>query len=225
MFAMKIDRIVHSRRRTIALVIETDGSLTVRAPLRASRNLIERLVQEKAAWIQEKQAWVQSHPAAPGHKSFDNGELFYYLGETIPLEIVSHQSPGLQLKDGRFLLDRRSLPRAEKVFTDWYRRQARSLIGARLEIRAAEFGYTYRSLRISSARRRWGSCGATGTLNFSWRLVMAPLPVIDYVILHELVHLEIRNHSPIFWQRISQLMPDYKQRMAWLKANGQQLSL
>jgi hypothetical protein len=222
---MKIDRIIHSHRKTIALVIEPDGSLTVRAPLRTSRALIERLVHEKASWIQEKQAWVQSHPNSPGRKSYTHGELFYFLGEKIPLEIVAGQNPALQLKEGRFLLDRRSLPRAEKVFTDWYRRQARSVIAVRLADIAAAFGFTYHSLRISSARRRWGSCGAKGTLNFSWRLVMAPLPVIDYVILHELVHLEIRNHSPLFWQRLGQLMPDYKQRVAWLKANGQQLSV
>ncbi len=78
--AMKIDRIVHSRRKTIALVIEPDGSLTVRAPLRTSRNLIERLVQDKAAWIQEKQAWIQSHPSLPYQKSFTNGELFSSWG-------------------------------------------------------------------------------------------------------------------------------------------------
>jgi hypothetical protein len=92
-------------------------------------------------------------------------------------------------------------------------------------VRATELGLVYASLRITSARRRWGSCGPKGTLNFSWRLVMAPPPVIDYVIVHELAHLEIRNHSRLFWERVARWSPDYKQQQAWLKANGRLLSL
>lgn len=222
---MKIDRIIHSRRRTYALIIERDGSLTVRAPLRASRAQIERLVLEKAGWIQAKQEWLKSQPAAFAPKNYVQGELFNYLGSTFPLEITSASRPALQLEGGHFRLARSALPRAGQVFTRWYRQQARLVISKRAQARAAELGLVYRSLRISSAQTRWGSCGATGTLNFSWRLVMAPLAVIDYVILHELVHLDIRNHSPAFWGRVAQLMPDYKQQVAWLKANGRGLSL
>lgn len=222
---MKIDRILYSRRKTFALVIEPDGSLTVRAPQRASRTQIEQLVQSKAAWIERKQAWVKSNPAEPGPKNYTDGELFEYLGEPVRLEIVNAASPALRLEGGSFLLARRFLPQAQAVFTRWYRRQARQVIGERTRRQAAELGLAYRSLRITSARTRWGSCGARGTLNFSWRLVMAPLPVIDYVIVHELVHLEIKNHSQAFWQRVAQLKPDYSQQRAWLKAHGRRLSL
>jgi predicted metal-dependent hydrolase len=222
---MKIDRILHSRRKTFALIIETDGSLTVRAPLRASRPQIERLVQEKSGWIQAKQDWVKSHPPAPGPKTYTEGELFYYLGEPVPLAIVPTHSPALRLEGGRFLLARRSLPKAPEVFSAWYRRQARQVIGERVAARAAEHGLVYAGLRITSAQRRWGSCGPKGTLNFPWRLVMAPPPVIEYVIVHELAHLEIRNHSRRFWERVAQMDPDYKKQVAWLKANGRLLSL
>lgn len=220
---IKIDRIIHSRRKSFALVIEPDGSLTVRAPLRASRSQIERLVQEMSAWIQAKQAWLKSQPPSASPKIYADGEPFYYLGEAYPLEIVPAASPALRLEDGRFKLARRSLGQAAQVFEAWYRAQARRVIGEQAQRRAAELGLVYRSLRITSARTRWGSCGAKGTLNFSWRLVMAPPPVIDYVIIHELVHLEIKNHSPAFWDRVRQHMPDYKQHVAWLKANGRRL--
>jgi predicted metal-dependent hydrolase len=222
---MKIDRLIHSRRKTFALVIETDGSLTVRAPLRASHAQIERLVQEKAAWIQTKQDWARSHPPALAPKTYSTGELFYYLGEQIPLEIVPAGSPALRLEGGRFLLAHRSLSKAPEVFSAWYRRQARQVIGERVAARAAEHGLVYAGLRITSAQRRWGSCGPKGTLNFPWRLVMAPPPVIDYVIVHELAHLEIRNHSRLFWERVALMDPDYKRQQAWLKANGHKLSL
>jgi predicted metal-dependent hydrolase len=111
------------------------------------------------------------------------------------------------------------------VFSHWYHLQARQVIGEQVTIRANQHGFTYRSLRITSANRRWGSCGPKGTLNFSWRLVMAPLAVIDYVIVHELVHLEIKNHSHAFWEQVAQIMPDYSVRIAWLKANGRNLHL
>jgi hypothetical protein len=166
-----------------------------------------------------------SHPAEPGPKTYSQGELFYYLGESIPLSIVPSGSPALRLEGGRFLLARPYQGRAAEVFAAWYRRQARQVIGERLAAWAGEHGLVYGSLRITSAQRRWGSCGPKGTLNFSWRLVMAPPEVIDYVIIHELAHLEIRNHSPLFWQRVAQMMPDYKRQVAWLKANGRKLSL
>jgi len=222
---VKIDRIIHSRRKTYALVIELDGSLTVRAPLRASHAQIEYLVQEKADWIQEKQEWLRGHPESPHPKNYINGELFYYLGNTYPLEIVPKSSPVLQLRGDRFQLAEPALPRAVQVFSHWYHDQARQVIGELVKARAGEQNLVYRSLRITSAKRRWGSCGPKGTLNFSWRLVMAPPAVIDYVIVHELVHLEIRNHSRAFWERLASLSPDYKQQVAWLKANGRFLSL
>lgn len=222
---MKIDQIIHSRRKTFALIIEPDGSLTVRAPLRASQAQIERLVHEKADWIKTKQNWVRSQPAKPGPKTYTAGELFYYLGEKIPLEIVPASSPALRLEDGRFQLARRSLSHASDVFAGWYRRQARQVIGERLAMRAGELGLVYGGPRITSAQMRWGSCGPKGTLNFSWRLVMAPPQVIDYVIVHELAHLTIRDHSRRFWEQVARWAPDYKQQVAWLKANGLLLNL
>src|SRR4030067_737069 len=109
---VNIDRIIHSQRKSFALIIETDGSLTVRAPLRASRTQIEQLVLEKAVWIQEKQAWLRRHHEAPKPKNYINGELFNYLGNSYPLEIVPTARPVLQLKGGRFKLAQAALPRA-----------------------------------------------------------------------------------------------------------------
>ena len=80
-------------------------------------------------------------------------------------------------------------------------------------------------LCISSARTRWGSCSAKGTLSFTWRLVMAPLDIIDYVVVHELCHLKEMNHSRAFWERVETILPDYKRRRKWLKENGGALRL
>jgi predicted metal-dependent hydrolase len=116
-------------------------------------------------------------------------------------------------------------PTGEKLFTTWYKQQARWVIRERVEWFAARYKFIYSQVRISSARTRWGSCSSRGSLSFTWRLVMAPLEVVDYVVAHELAHLRIRNHSPAFWKEVEAILPDYKARQKWLKTNGRLLTL
>jgi predicted metal-dependent hydrolase len=217
-------QIIHSRRKTIALIVEHDGRVVVRAPYRLPHHLIEAFVFEKAGWIQQKRAelarreGVCGRPAGAARK-FEAGEDFLFLGRSYPLQIVEHQAEGLAL-DEAFRLKRSALPGAAQVFERWYKIQARALFTRRVDELARQHGFTVRELRLSSARTRWGSCGAKGTLNLNWRLVMAPAAVIDYVILHELAHLKEKNHSLRFWALVEKLAPDYKIQRQWLKANG-----
>lgn len=220
-----VDRIVRTRRKSVALVIELDGSLTVRAPLRLSRTYIDRLVEEKAGWILERQDRVRQARSQVIAHEYRPGEQFYYLGNLYPLEIVERASPQLALEDGAFRLARRALPKAESVFTEWYRRQARQVITDRVDHKARALGYTYNRVRIGAAKTRWGSCGSTGSLNFTWRLVMAPETAIDYVVVHELVHLEIKNHSRQFWEKVAEHLPDYRRQREWLRTHGHRLTL
>jgi predicted metal-dependent hydrolase len=215
-------KIIHSKRRTIALIIETDGSLTVRAPIRFSRARIEQLVIEKGAWIRERQEWIRLHVPAP--HCYEAGELFYYLGKAYPLGYADRQSQPLVLSDG-FQLKRSLRTRAKQVFTTWYRDQARPIINQRAQLLANRHLLFFKEIHITGARTRWGSCSSRGTLNFSWRLVMAPPEVIDYVIIHELAHLKIPNHSSDYWKYVEQLSPNYRTLRKWLKENGARFSL
>ena len=219
---IKIDQIVHSRRKSIAIIIQGDGRLVVRAPLRFSKSRIQEFVLSKTDWILTQQAKAASRKA-PAH-SFMNGEDFLFLGKTIPLEIVDNSSKSLTF-DSCFRLRKSDQPHARAIFIKWYKTQARQIFTSRAKFFAQRNALIYSKIRLSSARTRWGSCSSKGTLSFTWRLVMAPLEIIDYVIIHELVHLEIQNHSPSFWKKIHEYMPDYKKRRAWLKAHGYQLSL
>lgn len=221
---MKIDRLVYSKRKTIALIIERDGSLTVRAPLRFSRKRILELVEQKAKWILSKQELAKSLPPAPGVQTYTNGEAFWYLGKTYPLEIAIKAHTSLRL-DGKFLLAQTALPKAGATFTEWYKEQARQAIGQRVQQLAAKHGFKYKQIKITSAQGRWGSCSSQGTLCFTWRLIMAPPTEIDYVVVHELVHLVEKNHSKAFWEKVAAILPDYKVRRKWLKDNGLLLKL
>lgn len=218
-----IDHFVRSRRRTIALIVEQDGSLTVRAPLHMSEASIREFVESHARWIHRKQVRAKATPL-PSRKDFVDGESFFFLGREYPLRIVAHQRPGLILKDGEFHLSAAALPKASETFVRWYKTQALAVITPLVERRASQNELAYQKIRVTSARTRWGSCSSSGTLSFTWRLVLAPLEVIDYVVVHELVHTKIKNHSSRFWRGVMQIVPQYKIHVQWLKNNGPSIS-
>ena len=217
-------QIIRSKRKSIAIIIERDGTLVVRAPLRATKVQIEALLAKKEQWIKEKQELNRSLWKALAPKTFSDGEDFLFLGKSYPLAIVKNQEQDLVFKDG-FYLSRSAWKTAKAVFEKWYREQARQILTERVDLYAQRNGFSFQKIRINSARTRWGSCSAKGSLNFPWRLAMAPLSVIDYVVIHELAHLHEKNHSRKFWAKVASLMPDYKQRREWLKRNGNTLKL
>ena len=215
-------KIIHSRRKSIALVIENDGTLVVRAPYRVSQKEIEQIVREKTNWIRERQAYARKHFWAP-HR-FEEGELYYYLGVAYPLRIIDTHE-GLLFTKTNFLLAKKEQAHAPRFFADWYRSQARRVLHERASSLASRHQLTFKALRITSARSRWGSCSSRGVMNFPWRLVMLPLEIIDYVILHELAHLKIQNHSKHFWNYLEQLYPSYRAPRKWLRENGGKFNL
>jgi len=219
---IKIDQIIHSRRKSVAIIIQADGKLVVRAPLRLSNAHIQDFVLSKTDWILSQQAKAASRQA-PVH-AFTSGDTFLFLGKTIPLEITENSARSLTL-DSCFLLRSSDQPQAREIFTKWYKQQARQVFTSRVQFFAQQYTFNYSKIRLSSARTRWGSCNSKGSLSLTWRLVMAPMEIIDYVIIHELVHLEIQNHSSTFWKKVQEYLPDYKIRRTWLKEHGSLLNL
>jgi hypothetical protein len=221
---IKIDRIIRSRRRTIALIIEPDGRLIVRAPYLVSEREIKKLVRSKQGWIARKRKEAQSQSLIRSRRSFADGERFWYLGATYPLKIVDELNPPLVLSQ-KFYLSRSALPHVGETFKEWYREQTRVEVIRRVNRLSKQHNLKYRRIRITSARTRWGSCSSSGNLNFTWRLVMAPPKVIDYVVAHEMAHLRVPNHSKAFWKQVHRIMPDYYDHKKWLKENGSQLAI
>jgi predicted metal-dependent hydrolase len=219
---IKIDQLIRSKRKSIALIVQRDGKLIVRAPVRLSEARITQFINTKSDWIltRQKKAASQQTPL----REYMDGETFLFLGRKIPLKLVDHQDVPLKM-DANFLLKRSQHKQAAQLFTRWYQKQARQVFTNRVEFFAQKNGFSYARIRLSSARTRWGSCSSKGTLSFTWRLVMAPPEVIDYVVLHELVHLQIKDHSAAFWARVQEYMPDFKKKRAWLKTNGYLLEI
>jgi predicted metal-dependent hydrolase len=214
-----VDKLVRSRRKTIAIVVERDGRLTVRAPLRMAEARIHEFVESHANWIAKNQAKVRV-ATPPPQKQYADGETFLYLGKSYPLHIVPSQRPALKFDGCTFRLTKSTRPKAEQAFIRWYKAQALEVLSGRLQAFAGKYGFTYQKIRISSARTRWGSCSSRGTLSFTYRLVMAPPEVVDYVVIHELVHTQVKNHSKTFWGLVGKILPEYKTHIHWLRKNG-----
>jgi len=218
-----IDKIVRSRRRTITLVVMQDSTLVVRAPLHTSISYIESMVRKKSSWIRQKLFEVSMRPK-PAVKEFVDGEEFLYIGRAYKLCIVEQAEKDIELKDKLFMTAR-VMPIARYVLRRWYKSAALKVIGLRCQWYVETTGLKPVSVKITEARKRWGSCGSKGTVNFSWRLIMAPMEVIDYVIVHELAHIGQLNHSKAYWRLVADILPDYQKREKWLKENGSLLTM
>ena len=220
---IQIDKLVRSKRRTIAIIIERDGTLTVRAPMRISQVHINSFVQEKVDWITRTRKKLKSVVEILV-RQYADGEVFLFLGSSFDLKLVRPQRPSLQFDNG-FTLSHTAQKRGASAFTRWYKERADEVISERVAQFAKQYNFIPKEIKISSAKTRWGSCSPNGTLNFTWRLVMAPLDVIDYVVVHELVHLQVKDHSSKFWKAVESIYPEYKKQRKWLRENGEKLNL
>ncbi len=220
---IKIDQIIHSRRRSIALVVTNEAKLIIRAPHFTPHAYIHKIVEQRKNWIIQKQEHFRSKPIKKS-KQYVRGEQFLFLGKLYTLQVVDDLPKAVML-DEDLKISGMVLSNARQHMSIWYAQEAFDYISRRAQELAQENNIIYQSLKINDAASRWGSCGATGALNFSWRLIMAPPRVIDYVIIHELMHRKQLNHSAAFWREVAQRIPDYKQDERWLKTNSHQMSL
>ena len=214
-----IHQIIRSRRRTVGLQVTHDARLVVRVPQKMSFEMIHAMVRKKLPWILSKQRFAREHylPAAP--KVFAAGEKFLYLGEQYELFVIPGAHGPLVFDGKGFFLREGCVPLAKWLFRDWYKEQAAELLNDRVRHYTGMTGARYSRIGISNAKGRWGSCSSKGVLNFSWRLVMAPREVVDYVVVHEVVHLDELNHSKRFWQKVKTLSPDHPEAMRWLESH------
>jgi predicted metal-dependent hydrolase len=215
------------RKKTISLTVENDGSVVVRAPSHLPTATVEKFVNEKKPWIDKKLRQITSERRENRPREFVSGETFLYLGGHYPLQVAA--TPGqrrpLDFTEDTFYLDGQCQEKAKDLFVTWYKEQAIRILRDRLHIYSHIMHLFPRRERISSARHQWGRCSSRDTLSFSWRLIMAPLSVIDYIVVHELAHVKEKNHSPKFWKIVETTLPDHRHQRDWLKKHGYLLNI
>jgi predicted metal-dependent hydrolase len=221
---IEIHEIIRTKRKSVALCISPEGLLTVRAPLKTSEARIREIVQKKSGWIITKQheAAVRSRLFPP--KTFAQGETHLFLGQPYRLTYTDSVKE-IEIRGESLLIPQKFTQSCETKLKNWYKKQAAQVFGQKLTELSQKTGIRYQTVKITDARKRWGSCGAGGIIHFNWRSVMAPSAVIDYLTVHELCHIPHLNHSRAFWAAVASILPDYKERETWLKQNGWILNL
>lgn len=219
-----------SDRRTTDIVIERDGIITVRPPKRMTPEQVDEAVLAKRMWIYRNLAEWRDLNATRVTREWVSGETFLYLGSCYRLQLVAEQGEPLKLKDGWFCLLREVVERGgqdatHQVFEAFYKSKGLPRILKRTAYFAAKVGVTAGDIQIKDLGYRWASCTKRGDLHFHWKCLMAPLTIIDYIIVHELCHLHHRDHSDAFWNEVDKVLPDYRERKEWLRIRGAELDL
>jgi predicted metal-dependent hydrolase len=205
------------RARRVRVTVDSLG-VEVVLPRRAAEREAAAAVRELEPWIRRR---VREQEAAR-EAAAARGDAVPYLGQLLEV----------RAEPGRTRVHRRGLEllvpagaAREAALERWYRRAARQEIAPRLERACALAGSSYSKLTIRGQRTRWASCSRGGAMSFNWRLLLAPEPVLDYVVWHEVCHLEVMDHSPRFWALLARWSPDYRQHAGWLRRHGQTLVL
>lgn len=213
-----------SKRKKLTITVERDCTIVVHAPTITSDEMIEKIVASKRQWILEKINHPQKYtprPPAPG-KEVVNGESALYLGREYRIEIDTTCIESIQFAR-HFLIPSGNQQDQRHMLKEWYITQAKETILPRVDRFARELGVSVALVKIVDNRYRWGSCTVNDNVNFNWRLIKAPMFVIEYVIYHELAHLLEANHTPRFWNIIRAKIPTADKAKNWLKVHGQLL--
>jgi len=218
------------RRKTISLIVDRGGQLVIAAPVNCDASLMRSVVQSKKQWIythllEKEKALILT----PTLKEYVSGEGFFYLGRSYRLQIVQPdpnqaRNPILQFFRGQFLLRADERFNGRKHFVAWYTKQCGIWLQRQLPSFAQRLDVELPPVNVANLGYRWGSCSAS-QVNFHWRVIMLPLPALEYVLVHELAHLVVPSHSGQFWETVERVIPEWRERKLWLAENGVLYSL
>jgi len=203
-------------KRLILRIDHATGEIKLTLPPRASLRDAEKFLKKQQAWLLRERAAI-----TPLHVVGNGGELSY-LGDAHSVSFTGVPPRAVVHSDGEIHVGG-PLDLAPKRLEKWMRAEAKILLAKRAAVHAQTLSVSYKRISIGDMSSRWGSCSASGTLRFSWRLLMAPYSVLDYVAAHEVAHLREMNHSEYFWQEVAKCVPDHKARRRWLKTQGSAL--
>lgn len=209
-----------ARRRSVQITVDRGGELVLSAPDGYQAAAMAAFVREKRFWIYTKLAEKEALPSPAPGKRYVDGEGFLYLGKSHRLLLVHQQREPVKLEQGRFKMRRDVAARGAEHMQRWYARRAAVWIGERMERYRRRIGVEPGGVAVQDLGYRWGSCGKGGRLYFHWRTILLPPRIVEYVVVHELVHLIEPHHTPTFWARVERAMPDFANRKAWLAERG-----
>lgn len=245
--------VIRRKRKTICIRIDTTGIITIIAPSRATKEYILDLVKGKAKWIIRKQDELRDIRNKKVNREIAQGGSFMYLGEEYPIHIVlkdnfkkidikliddvkssckvnslsEKELDNNVLNERGFIVYTNTLEREEikLALEKWYRDRTLQLVKKKINLYQNHFKDSVTEIKVKEQKRRWASCTGKNAILFNWRCSMAREDVLDYIVIHEMCHMDYKNHSKDFWNRVESIMPDYKEKHNWLKVNGINMTL
>lgn len=219
-----------NRKKTIAISVGLDEGVKVRIPCRVAIKKVYPLIKKKAPWILKHLDDIKELSCPVIKHEFVSGESFSYLGRHYRLRVKKSKSAskpkilmtgGYLETTGNSALGKRKLTEAVRLaLIEWYTKRAFVKLNERVSIYARKTGISRPTVMVRNQAKRWGSCSKTGILRFNWRIMMAPMTIVDYIVVHEIYHLKIKNHSSDFWKQVSLIIPEYERRRSWLRNNS-----
>jgi predicted metal-dependent hydrolase len=218
-------------RKSIQLKLKSTDHVTITAPAKFPNAGIEKILFDKSKWIIKQIGKLTSIATNPINKSISHGAAILYLGQPHTLIFITRDNckPTVLLEENRILLHLPPLPpndvstASQLLLSQWYLDCASKTLSAKTAFWASTIKVNPKRITIKDQKTRWGSCSSRGNINYNWRIIMAPKDVIDYLVVHELCHLRIPNHSESFWHEVEKYSPHFKQHRAWLRTNGMML--
>jgi len=222
--------VIYRKRKTMEIRVEPPDRVTVVAPQGTPHEVILQKVYGRASWIVQKLLLCRQIESRPIRREFVNGESFLYLGRNHSLQLIldaSLKKPAVKLYRGKFYVTTpdQDEQKIRQAMEQWYRAKTLEKVKERVAYYQRYFEQKPAAIRVKEQKKRWASCTARDELLFNWRCVMAPAPVLDYIVVHEMCHMCHKNHSKAFWDLVTSILPDYQESKEWLKKYGVRMDL
>ena len=216
---MNPNKIIRSKRKTLSLTINENAELIIRAPKRLSIEKIQDFINEKENWINRQKRLIENQIK----DVTSNHNKLLYLGNLFPINVEQNASKELFFTGEEFIANSIEPDSLSLSIKKWYKNKFKEIALPRVAYFANKHNLMVNQVRIKNQKTMWGSCSSKNNINLNYLLLMAPMGVIDYVIVHELVHTIHRNHSTDFWDSVESIMPEFQEHKRWLKKNGYKL--
>lgn len=213
--------LIYKKRKSLGIYLDVYGNIELRVPKNTKDEQIVKMLESKWSWIIEKQSEMKERTKGFKKKAYVDDEEFLFMGQSYPIKFMIEV--GIKEMSVRLLEDYLEVRIPEhdeeiikKLLTRFYKQQCKKLVESRVRFYQANFKTKPKTIKISSNKKNWGSCNSLREMTFNWRLAMAPIDVIDYVVIHEMCHMVHMNHDRSFWRLVGKYMPDYEEKQLWL---------
>ena len=222
--------VVYRKRKTISIEVNLEGRVRISAPVNLDSKEILEVIKKKANWICKKQDELMDRRSIRPSNVYVNGEKYLYLGNEYILELCCDKTikrPKVEINNDIIKISYKEIGSdvVRSILELWYREKTLEIVTKRVLNYNKFFKTSPKELKVKEQKRRWASCTYDNRILFNWRISMAPIEVIDYIVVHEMCHMDFKDHSKNFWIRVRSVMPNYEVHQLWLKENGIRLEL